>query len=164
MRCTSQWDTAFVWNKIGDWCIMEAAYRQIRTGFCCYHAYAWIENTLIHLPSCNCKLYHHLPRGTGHRWRAWKCCRVSRWLSAQRSFLLEPKRNKGQALFMDGVTAEGFSFWQAVIPTGCISDLVEAGPSCSFGFLVQLLPSSPSVYFFADRTTVALPVLSIIFL
>lgn len=61
----------------------------------------------------------------------------------------------------DRMMVKGFSFGQTVIPTGCISDLVKAGLSCSFGFFGV---ASPSVYFlFADRTTVAFPVLGIIF-
>lgn len=51
---------------------------------------------------------------------------------------------------------KGFSFWQTVIPTGCISDLVEAGLVL---FIWLFGVASPSVcFFFADNwTTVALP-------
>lgn len=68
-------------------------------------------------------------------------CPVTRRLSAERKYPLEPER-RGQALFVISESSSTVS-WPTVIPIGCISDLVADSQS-----LVHLA-------FCADGTTVA---------
>ncbi len=55
---------------------------------------------------------------------------------------------------------KGFSFWQTVIPIGCISDLVEAGLVL---FIWLFGVASPSVYFLLTEQLLPFLVLGIIF-